>query len=89
MSAVYTRPSTGDVVTVPDELTRLYDSRPDWERADPSGDPVEEVNLKGAALDEALEDAGLPKSGSADEKRARLTEHVANQADADTEEQQS
>lgn len=35
-------------------------------------DPAED--LKGAALDEALEDAGLPKSGTADEKRARLVE---------------
>jgi hypothetical protein len=32
--------------------------------------------LKGAALDEALEEAGLPKSGSADEKRKRLAAHT-------------
>lgn len=33
--------------------------------------------LKGAALDEALDAAGLSKSGSADEKRARLAEAVS------------
>lgn len=35
--------------------------------------------LKGAALDEALTNAGLSTSGSADEKRARLAEHEAAQ----------
>jgi hypothetical protein len=34
--------------------------------------------LKGAALDEALEKAGLSKSGTADEKRARLAEYQAS-----------
>jgi len=34
-----------------------------------------EGELKGKALDEALEAAGLPKTGSADEKRAALIEH--------------
>lgn len=41
------------------------------------GTPVDDaaaVDLKGAALDEALEAAGLSKSGTADEKRARLAE---------------
>lgn len=33
------------------------------------------VELKGAALDDALEEAGLPKTGTADEKRQRLAEH--------------
>lgn len=45
-----------------------------------SGEPITEPEpepLKGAALDEALEAAGLPKSGTADEKRARLAEHQA------------
>lgn len=35
--------------------------------------------LKGQALDDALADAGLSKSGSADEKRARLAAHQAEQ----------
>lgn len=39
----------------------------------PGSEPA--ADLKGAALDEALEEAGLSKSGSADEKRARLAEH--------------
>lgn len=46
----------------------------------PTGvDPaVEEASeLKGQALDDALAEADLPKSGTADEKRARLAEHRA------------
>ncbi|GAA2037374.1 hypothetical protein GCM10009740_31470 [Terrabacter terrae] len=46
------------------------------ETANPDGEtPDEALELKGAALDEALEEAGLSKSGTADEKRARLAEH--------------
>lgn len=42
----------------------------------PSDDPA---NLKGQALDKALDDAGLSKDGTADEKRARLAEHLQAQ----------
>ena len=45
----------------------------------PPADPKPE-DLKGEALDAALKDAELPTSGSADEKRARLAEHLAAQA---------
>lgn len=38
---------------------------------------VDPADLKGKALDEALTAAGLPTSGKADEKRARLAEHLA------------
>lgn len=41
---------------------------------------VDPEDLKGKALDEALEAAGLVKTGSADEKRARLAEHEQLQA---------
>lgn len=49
--------------------------------------PDEVDGPKGAELDEALEEAGLAKTGSADEKRARLAEHRTLQelADAETE----
>lgn len=40
-------------------------------------DVAEVGELKGAALDEALEAAGLSKSGTADERRARLAEAAA------------
>lgn len=43
--------------------------------------------LKGKALDDALEAAGLPKSGTADEKRARLAEHEAESATPTKEEE--
>lgn len=41
----------------------------------------ETAELKGKELDAALEAAGLPKSGTADEKRARLAEHEATLAE--------
>lgn len=41
------------------------------------GEPLPEVELKGEALETALEERGLPKTGSADEKRARVAEHDA------------
>ena len=48
-------------------------------------DPVEDAaELKGEALDEALKEAGLPLTGKAEEKRARLAEHLAAQSDQDT-----
>lgn len=37
----------------------------------------EVADLKGQALDDALESAGLSKSGTADEKRSRLAEYEA------------
>lgn len=37
-------------------------------------DLVDPSELKGEALDAALEAAGLPKTGTADEKRVRLAE---------------
>lgn len=36
-------------------------------------------DLKGAALDEALEEVGLPKSGTVAEKRKRLADHTTSQ----------
>jgi hypothetical protein len=38
--------------------------------------------LKGKALDDALRDAGLPTSGTADEKRKALADHEAAQTPA-------
>jgi hypothetical protein len=40
--------------------------------------------LKGKQLEDALDQAGLSKAGSADEKRARLAEHEAALAANDT-----
>ena len=60
------RPATEDeaVAFVPS------DPQPRYEDGELIPTPTE---LKGAALDAALEDAGLPKTGTADEKRASLT----------------
>lgn len=44
---------------------------------DGDGDTASTVDLKGQALDDALEAAGLTKTGTADEKRQRLADHQA------------
>ncbi len=63
----------GDVVTAHGPVADHYLTRWDWERVVSEAEAAE---LKGAELDAALESAGLPKSGLADEKRARLAEHT-------------
>jgi hypothetical protein len=45
--------------------------------------------LRGKALDDALAEKGLPKTGTADEKRARLAELEAESAITNTEEEGS
>jgi hypothetical protein len=75
--ATFQHPTKGDVVVVPDVLVESYEAR-GFERLPDTSTPE---LLKGAALDVALEDAGLPKTGSADEKRARLAEHTASQTE--------
>ncbi len=77
MSQQFHRASTGDTVTVPDALVAKYEADPRWESVAPKAAPGDD-GLKGQALDDALEAAGLPKTGSADEKRARLAEHEEN-----------
>ena len=70
------RPSSADPAVVPEgELA-------DRLRAAVAGTPEPEpdVELKGQALEEALDERGLPKTGSADEKRARVAEHDARVA---------
>jgi hypothetical protein len=50
------------------------------------GDDVDDVDdLKGKALDEALERRGLSKSGTADEKRERIREYDESDEDEDDE----
>lgn len=54
-----------------------------------AGDALEDEDddnvLKGAALEQALEDRGLPKTGTADEKRARVAEYDAANGSEDDE----
>lgn len=47
------------------------------DKGDPLPDPAE---LKGKALDDALTAAGLPVTGTADEKRAALAAHTGQEA---------
>lgn len=63
-------PNTGgtEAVAVPVETERVL-----------SDEQVEE--LRGQALDEALDEAGLSKAGTVAEKRARLKEHEAELAE--------
>lgn len=74
----------GDVRVIPDVLVEQYKAR-GWEPAGSA--PADGEALKGAELNQALEDAGLPKTGSADDKRARLAEHAAQQNPNTPEEQ--
>lgn len=71
-----------DVVDVPDDRYEGYvpaeeHRSPDhpWSEIEA---PIDTGEIKGAALDQALEDAGLPKTGTADEKRQRLAEHLSS-----------
>lgn len=66
-------PNTGAIV----QATDAYESQPILSEA-----AIEE--LKGAELTEQLEAAGLPKSGTVAEKRARLAEHEAGLAGSTT-----
>lgn len=66
-----THPDAPEAIEVRTDQVEMYESQ---------GWTGEADELKGAALDDALDAAGLPKSGSADEKRARYAEHVAAQA---------
>lgn len=76
MQVTMRNPKTGDVKVIPVEVEDRYTGR-GWEQHTSS--TSDSADLKGAALDEALESAGLPKSGTADEKRARYAEHLAGQ----------
>lgn len=63
------------ITSVPDEDAAREAQQP--LPSNPHGNGPADEQLKGAALDEALEEAGLSKTGTADEKRARLAEHQA------------
>lgn len=80
--ALFRNTRTDQLATVFGVVADHYDAKEHWER-------VDEVNvgdLKGKALDEQLENAGLPKSGKVAEKQARLAEHLANSGHEDEEE---
>jgi hypothetical protein len=54
------------------QYVSIATSRSGWQPDPPAAE------LKGKALDDALDQAGLPKSGTADEKRAALAAHEAS-----------
>lgn len=67
----------GDVhVDDPAEQDQAEKAHADHGRGNDDGEPAP-GDLKGAELDDALSKAGLAKTGTADEKRARLAEHLA------------
>lgn len=88
MSHLFYRASTGDTVTVPDVLVAKYEADPLWEPVQTSASAAV-ADLKGKALDAALDDAGLPKTGNAEEKRARLAEHITQPDQGDDTEENS
>lgn len=60
------------------------DATDEEDPTNPDGSPdvtgVDPNELRGQALDDALTAAGLSKTGTADEKRARLAEHTSGQS---------
>jgi len=66
--------ATGDSTDT--EAATEPDGSPSPEGADDEAEQPAEL-LKGKALDDALDAAGLSKTGTADEKRARLAEHAS------------
>jgi hypothetical protein len=73
---------SGDVIVVEDALADYFKTQGPWQDVVTEEDVAAEVavagELKGAELDAALEESGLSKSGSADEKRQRLADHIAS-----------
>lgn len=80
MATVTFRTPTNDVHVVDESLADYYE-RQGWVREKAPAELEAELaaeeahELKGAALDDALKDAGLTLSGTAEEKRARLADH--------------
>lgn len=90
MPTVQLRTPAGDVHTVDESLEDYYRKQgwvpePTQADLDAIAAEAEAQRLKGAALDAALEEAGLPRTGSADEKRQRLAEHNTPAAEAPAE----
>lgn len=75
---LFKHPVTGQIQTAQSKPVERFLRSRGYEPHTAVGDPG---GLKGAALDAELEVAGLSKSGSADEKRARLVEHLAVEPD--------
>ena len=69
----------GETATIPDDRWQGYVSQAGvWEGVDEPATPADE--LAGQSLDAALTDAGLPKTGTADDKRQRLADWQAEQS---------
>jgi hypothetical protein len=90
MPTVQLRTPAGDVNVVDESLVDYYRQQ-GWTEEPTAAQlaavaaEAEAQQLKGAALDAALEEAGLSKAGSADEKRQRLAEHNTPAAEAPAE----
>lgn len=54
---------------------RLADSIASVSPASATASTTDDAELKGQALEDALKERGLPSTGTADEKRARVAEH--------------
>jgi hypothetical protein len=70
---------TNGVADTQDHSAISYAVLAGWKVDQDEPEPVDPAELKGAALDAALDAAGLSKDGKADEKRQRLAEHAAAQ----------
>lgn len=72
---------TGDVITVFGPVADHYGNlEPDWDEVVTHEEAAADTaDLRGEALNQALQDAGLPTSGKADEKRQLLADHLTNE----------
>ncbi len=75
MKRYFRHPETGQIRHSSSEATERFLTSRGYT---PHTTPTEGGELKGQALDNALDEADLPKTGTADEKRARLREHLEN-----------
>jgi len=73
--------TSDDVIVVQDESVGYYQSTGQWvlDEAEAEAETPAAAELKGEALDDALRDAGLPLTGTADEKRKRLADFLAEE----------
>lgn len=83
--ATYKNDLTGDIVTVFGPAEQFLIHKGGYTLAEQlpagGGDVFDPFELKGADLENALEAWGLPKAGTADEKRQRLHDHLNTPSD--------
>lgn len=71
-------PDHPPATTTSETFDRLWKDK-GWQLVADESAPVPAEQLKGQALEDALKDAGLPSTGTADDKRAALAAHYGQE----------